>query len=384
MRSGKRRIIAALIVAALAVSLFGGCAKTAQSFIEQGDKYLSAYNYDKAMDKYNEALKLEEDNVDAYRGLAKALLGRNEYERAADIYIQLGDEGEAARVYEAHEDINKATELYHEDFLLTGSQTSFDKYLEYTDYEVTFVDSVVEGFVREYLDKPEGAIMRNELNDITGVRIYGDDYLFSTPSTEAKEKTDLYDNYAGNKRSGVGSIEHLDDFIHFANLEYLLVYYNSISDVDVKLAAHEKLDQLYLSYNYISDLTEISELTNITKLSLTGNSIKNLEPISNMTQLTLLYLQKNNISDLTPLSGLTNLQKLLLSQNSITDVTPLANLTGLTDLFLDNNRYLKDIRCLDTLVNMERLTLGKTLVKDYSALSGMTNLEFDYVDLRTI
>lgn len=384
---GKRGLlgsISAILILSLIV-LLTSCAapETAQSLIEDANELLASYQYDKAIAKFQSALTLEENNLDAYIGIAKAYLGKNEYKAAADIYIQLGDEHEAGLIYEARGAIDEAKELFWSSFTKTGSQASYDKYLEYTDYEVTFVDETVEGFVREYLGKPEGVIMRNELNAIDEVRIYGDDYLFSTPQTESIAKSDIYSNYSGNKRAGAGDVEQLDDFIHFANLKYLLVYYNDIDDVPLSLNEHPVLEYLYLSYNYLNNLTNVAQLKNITRLSLTANGVRNLTPLSEMKQLEVLYLQKNSISDLSPLAELTNLRELLLSQNSIRDVTPLAGLTSLTDLYLDNNYYLRDITSLKTLVNMERFVLGRTNVKDFSVIAFMPNIEHDYVDLRT-
>ena len=382
-RRGVIRAAALVVAAVLMLTLFGCEPETAQSLIESGNELLSNYQYDKAMDKYERALELEADNLDAYIGIAKAYLGKNEYAAAADIYIQLGDKHEAGLIYEARGALDEAKELFWQSFTEAGKQESYDKYLEYTDYEVTFTDEAVEGFVREYLNKPEGVITRNELNAIEEVRIYGNDFLFSTAQTDSSEKSGIYDNYAGNKRAGAGNVKSLDDFIHFANLDYLLVYYNDLDDVPLSLAEHPKLYCLYLSYNYISDLTNVSQLDNITRLSLTANGIRNLNPLAEMTQLELLYLQKNSISDLTPLSGLANLKQLLLSQNSIRDVSPLASLVNLTDLYLDNNYYLRDVTPLSTLVNMERLVLGRTNVKDFSVIANMPNIKHDYVDLRT-
>ncbi len=382
-KRGALCFISAAIILSLILLLTSCAPETAQSLIEDANELLSGYQYDKAIEKYKSALTLDENNVDAYIGIAKAYLGKNEYKAAADIYIQLGDKHEAGLIYEARGAVDEAKQLFWDNFTETGNQASYDKYLEYTDYEVTFVDETIEAYVREYLGKPEGTIMRNELNSIDEVRIYGKDYLFSTPQTESTAKSEIYDNYSGNKRAGAGEVEQLDDFIHFANLKYLLVYYNDIDDVPLIFNEHPKLEYLYLSYNYINNLTNVSQLKTITRLSLTANGIRNLSPLSEMKQLEVLYLQKNSISDLTPLAELKNLKELLLSQNSIRDVTPLAGLTNLTDLYLDNNYYLRDVTSLKTLVNMERFVLGRTNVKDFSVIAFMPNIEHDYVDLRT-
>ena len=69
---------------------------------------------------------------------------------------------------------------------------------------------------------------------------------------------------------------------------------------------------------YISDLTPLAGLTNLTWLYLDYNNISDLAPLAGLTNLTRLYLMDNNISDITPLAGLTNLEFLHLDGNNIT------------------------------------------------------------------
>ena len=70
---------------------------------------------------------------------------------------------------------------------------------------------------------------------------------------------------------------------------------------------------------YISDLTPLAGLTNLTELDLYNNKISDLTPLTGLTNLEWLNLSDNNISDLTPLTGLTNLKNLHLASNNITD-----------------------------------------------------------------
>ena len=84
--------------------------------------------------------------------------------------------------------------------------------------------------------------------------------------------------------------------------------------------------------NHISDLSPLSNLTNLTWLDLDNNDISDITLLSNLTNLTNLNLNDNFISDITPLSNLTNLTNLNLNNNFISDITPLSNLTNLTNL----------------------------------------------------
>ena len=98
------------------------------------------------------------------------------------------------------------------------------------------------------------------------------------------------------------------------------------------------LEILDLGGNQISDLTPLSNLTNLTQLKVYDNSrIRDLTPLSDLANLTRLSLYYNQISDLTPLSKLTKLEWLELSGNQISDLKPLENLTNLKWLGVKNN-----------------------------------------------
>ena len=132
--------------------------------------------------------------------------------------------------------------------------------------------------------------------------------------------------------------------------------------------------------NDISNLSPLSNLTNLTYLDLDDNSISDISALSNLTNLTYLSLDFNSISDISALSNLTNLEWLFLSFNSISDISALSNLTNLETLFLWDND-ISDISALSNLTNLEWLFLSFNSISDISALSNLTNLET--LDLRS-
>ena len=89
----------------------------------------------------------------------------------------------------------------------------------------------------------------------------------------------------------------------------------------------------------IRNLTGLEHATNLQRLDLgrvwvndelvNSNDISNLSPLSNLTNLKSLDLDANSISDVSVLSGLTNLRSLYLGANSISDISPLVANTGL-------------------------------------------------------
>ena len=111
---------------------------------------------------------------------------------------------------------------------------------------------------------------------------------------------------------------------------------------------------------------EISELTALTELDLSGNWIdqKLVETLSNLTSLTVLNLSKNNIGGkgMVAISKLCNLTQLNLGYNRVGDqgAVTISNLSNLTQLNLDNNR------------------IGHLGAKALSKLAALTGLNLDY------
>ena len=106
----------------------------------------------------------------------------------------------------------------------------------------------------------------------------------------------------------------------------------------------------------ISDLSPLSDLTQLTELDLRNNAIVDISPLSGLTQLTALSLDDNNISDVSPLTSLTQLQALSLNNNNISDVSPLISLTQLKELYLSNNN-ISDVSPLTSLTQLKELYL---------------------------
>ena len=94
---------------------------------------------------------------------------------------------------------------------------------------------------------------------------------------------------------------------------------------------------LYLNDNNITDISAVSGLTNLIRLSLSRTSISDISPLVGLTNLRLLYLSHNNITDISAVSGLTNLADLYLDGNDITDISVVSGLTNLRILLFRGN-----------------------------------------------
>ena len=126
----------------------------------------------------------------------------------------------------------------------------------------------------------------------------------------------------------------------------------------------------------IKDITPLADLTGLTQLRVGGNrEISDASPVAGLINLEHLDFHHDSISDLSPLAELTNLKSLNLYDNRlITDLSPLAGLTSLTELHLGNN-MISDMSPLARLTNLIRLRLSQNMISDVSPLAGLINLE---------
>ena len=163
----------------------------------------------------------------------------------------------------------------------------------------------LEAAVREYLDRPEGAI---SLDDLAGIKELG--IAGGSVSINAKDVN----------RFDIGQVLEIDtrklvDFCHKCPNLYML---------DITMCE-------------LSSLAPIAELTQLQKLCLRGNGISGIAPITGMTWLLQLDLGENQLTDIKGIENLLLLEYLSLSANMITDITPLAGLQYLEIVELYEN-----------------------------------------------
>ena len=177
--------------------------------------------------------------------------------------------------------------------------------------------------------------------------------------------------------SNLGGIEK------FTNLKKLEIESTKISDISV-ISNLTNLEELYIYGNYlikdfsrvtsnqnIKDITPITKLVNLKKLALSGYNISNISSLSTLTKLTELDLIDNKIKDITPISKLTNLQKLYLTLNEISDITTLSNLTNLEELQIGGNQ----IDDLTALLGLKKLKTVNLLGQELSITTSQNQIE---------
>jgi Leucine-rich repeat (LRR) protein len=102
----------------------------------------------------------------------------------------------------------------------------------------------------------------------------------------------------------------------------------------------EKVTELNLYDNQLTDVKGLEKLTQLTYLDLRRNRLTDVKGLEKLTQLKTLYLSVNKLTDVTGLEKLTQLKMLSFILNKLTDVAGLENLTNLTVLDI---RYNPDL-----------------------------------------
>ena len=119
------------------------------------------------------------------------------------------------------------------------------------------------------------------------------------------------------------SVVTIADANLFAAIQYQLT--GSYSGNALYLSDVLKITTLNANGKYISNLTGIDQLQNLTSLDLGNNSLTqaSLAPLQKLPNLNVLMLYNNQISNFSPLSGLSKLYSLYIHDNPSTNYTPL-------------------------------------------------------------
>jgi Leucine-rich repeat (LRR) protein len=102
----------------------------------------------------------------------------------------------------------------------------------------------------------------------------------------------------------------------------------------------EKVRELYLVDDQLTDVKGLEKLTKLTALSLNHNQLTDVKGLEKLPQLKMLWLTANHLTDVKGLEKLTQLKCLYLNQNKLTDVKGLEKFTQLKFLILDGNPAL--------------------------------------------
>lgn len=292
------------------------------------------------------------------------------------------DTGTAPEAQKAAEprEVSSVFRGFSEDIEWTESGVIFE------DGPVTFQDPVTEEMLRNMIGKPEGEVLRSELQDIHAIHWVLDQY-WSNLQYETREGIGQGEKFKGSQPSSLadfalcdnlqelsfGAIE-VPSFAPLASLTQLEELYFGGSTVTA-----ERLDELallpalktlelapgdYMDWSGVTDGSFLLALSDrLTTLYAMGNVSWNPEVLSQMTSLKRLLIE--NSDTISFLEDLPQLERLSLSICPVSDWSPLASQQNLEYLVIGGNQYMTPTVTLEDLLPLKNL--------DYLALT-MTDI----------
>lgn len=240
--------------------------------------------------------------------------------------------------------------------------------------EYKFSDKKIETIVRTRLNRPTGAIYLNDLVAITtlantdnsGKPIPG--YIVLLDDLSAF--TGLTDLSLEDEQS----ISDLTPLSKLENLRRLTLNGCNIDDNKLaKLGSLKNLNYLSLERNNISNLSNLKPLVQLHTLSVSNNRLSDISPVSSLTALETLNISKNGIENLSSLQSLAALKELNASENAISDLSQIANMKALRILNVSSNRIF-NLNGIQNIKTLEILNASQNSLSDLSTLNGNTSI----------
>lgn len=227
---------------------------------------------------------------------------------------------------------------------------------------VIFMDIPVENAIREALAcEPSHVIYTNDLWQIKEFTVPAE-----ASSLEDLKHMTFLEKLTINNRN----MSNLNDISELSKLKSLdLTGCRFPAEELETIASLSELQELTISGCGLSTLSGLETAVNLIYLDASSNSIRKLEPLSNLSKLSELHMQHNVLDDLSVLNNLPELSKLDVSYNSLSSIAPVTNCVKLTLLNASNNQ-LTSAGSASTLPLLTDLMLDYNSISDISDLSG--------------
>ena len=225
----------------------------------------------------------------------------------------------------------------------------------------------------------------NSLRNLTKLQ----DFTLSSWSYQITDWKDFFASPKELKALRGASIWQLDEIVDsFPNLETLEFSPGSFSSYQYQEKAPDlkKLSELSslhrLSTDLLKDNDYLLSIANLQELALnageeSGADYSILYHLPHLKELSI-YSGKG-FKDLSFLSAMPELSKLSIEGSELRDLSPLAGNTALQELYLSRDGSIADLSVLGTLTGLKRLSLSDTGggTPDLSALSSLVRMEID-------
>ncbi len=182
-------------------------------------------------------------------------------------------------------------------------------------------------------------------------------------------------NLSHNDLGCNGISPDFDSLENASNLVNLYLDYNNLTSIEGLRDRDISLKVLHINNNELTDITPISEYTEITTLRIHSNNIVNIDDLSGMTGLETIDLSNNSIIDFTDLLSIPNLESVTLNNNDITFIPDISDSwDDLSILDLHSNE-LNDTSGVEGHQTLETLILYNNGLTELTGISNLPELD---------
>ncbi|KAK9062676.1 hypothetical protein SSX86_019865 [Deinandra increscens subsp. villosa] len=154
----------------------------------------------------------------------------------------------------------------------------------------------------------------------------------------------------------------------------LIFTHRALSDVSC-LSEFSNLEKLDLTFNNLSSLEGLKPCVNLKWLSVKQNKLRSLKGVEGCVCLTVLNAGSNMIQSMDEVSSLVRLRALILNDNEITSICRLNHMKELNTLVLSKNPIQKIGESLSKVNSITKLSLSNCKIQDIdSSIKSCTEL----------
>lgn len=168
---------------------------------------------------------------------------------------------------------------------------------------VQFKESLIEQAVRFMLDKPSGAVTKEDLERVEEIYILGSN-IYATCDEFYNGKGEWY-----SKGMISGGIQDISDLEDMPNLRMVFIGGQNIKEIS-PLKNKEKLEQVEFHYNEIEEISPLGNKQNLIKSGLSFNRLTSIEALATCPKLYEIDLRSAGTFDGKPIEHLNDLSLL--------------------------------------------------------------------------
>lgn len=213
---------------------------------------------------------------------------------------------------------------------------------------VEFSNPVIERAVRQQLRKKDGSpVMTEDLDNVYTLAICGD--MTFQGWTEVNEFM-AFNWYVTNNWTQPEDPFDMSDLSKFTNINTLIIEYQNIREIPD--LSHLPLIRVDFSNNSLTDVSGISECTEIKTLHLRDNPIEDLSALQNLDKIEQLDISFTQVSDLSPVVS-DKLKALYMEYSNLEDFSVLKACPNIEDIRVSNatKEEIAQLSCIENLKN---------------------------------